>query len=79
VCYRTLCEKLCVSLDKLARHGSCGELGQGIALIAILGADGNLLDLVDGHLHCSPQTLDDDLGADTLLDMLLDLFENLSG
>jgi hypothetical protein len=60
-CSHTLCEEFCVSLDKLARHGGGGEFAQGIALVSIISADGNLLDLVDGHLHRSPQTLDDDL------------------
>jgi hypothetical protein len=60
-CNHTLCEEFCVSLDKLARHGGGSEFAQGIALAAIISADGNLLDLVNGHLHRPPQTLDDDL------------------
>jgi hypothetical protein len=60
-CSLTLCEKLSVSLNQLARHGGGGQLAQGIALAAVVGADSNLLDLVDGHLDCPPQTLDDDL------------------
>lgn len=61
MCDLTLCEKLSVSLNQLARHGGSGQLAEGIALAAIVGADSNLLDLVDGHLHRPPQTLDDDL------------------
>lgn len=45
---RTLCEKVGVALNQLASHcGGC-QLGQGITLVALIGANGNLLDLVDG-------------------------------
>lgn len=57
----TLCEELSVALDELAGHGGAGQLVEGIALVGIVGGDSNLLDLVDGQLRGSPQTLDDDL------------------
>lgn len=44
---RTLCEKVSVALNQLAGH-CCGcQLGQGITLIALIGTNGNLLDLVN--------------------------------
>lgn len=47
-------------------------------MVALVGADRNLLDLVDGHLRRPPQAFDDDLRADAILDVLLDLLQNLS-
>lgn len=76
---RTLGEELSVSLDKLAGHGGTGQLDQGVSLVALVRAHGDFLDLVDGHLGGFPQTLDDDLRADTLFHVLLDLLENLAG
>lgn len=74
----TLGEKGGISLDQLAGHGSGGQLGQGLTAVGLVSADRNLLDLVDGHQRRSSQTLDDGLRADTLLDVLLDLFEDLT-
>ena len=76
---RTLGEELGIPLDQLASHGGAGELSQSLAEIGLVGPDGDLLDLVDGHLGGPPQTLDDDLGADALLDVFSYLLENLPG
>lgn len=57
----TLCEEFGIALDQFAGHGSAGQLDEGIALVGIVGGDGNLLDLVDCQLGGSPQALDDDL------------------
>lgn len=65
-------------MDQLAAHRSCGEFPQNLSLVVLLCVDGNLLDLVDSHSAGSSQTLDDGLTADTVLDVLLDLLENLS-
>ena len=75
---RTLGEKFGVALDQLAGHGCGSELGEGIPLVALVSVDRDLLDLVDGHLRSFSQALDDDLCADTLLDVLLDLLEDFS-
>jgi len=63
-------------VNEFAAHRSGGEFPESLPLVALLSADGNLLDLVDGHGARSPQSLDDGLTADTLLDMLLDLLED---
>ena len=76
---RTLCEEVGIAVDQLAAHRGCGEFAQSLALVVLLGVDGNLLDLVDGHGARPPQALDDGLAADSLLDVLLDLLQNLSG
>lgn len=57
----TLCEELSVAFDELAGHGSAGQLVEGIALVGVVGGNSNLLDLVDGQLGGSSQTLDNDL------------------
>lgn len=57
----TLCEELGVALDQLAGHGCPGELAERFPPVRLVGDDGDFLDLVDGHLGSSPETLDDDL------------------
>lgn len=57
----TFGEELGVALDKLARHGGCRKLAQRFSVVALFCAHSNLLDLVDSHSGCSPQTLDNDL------------------
>lgn len=66
-------------MNQFAAHGSGGELPESVPLVALLSVDGNLLDLVDGHGARSPQSLDDGLTADALLDVFLDFLEDLSG
>jgi hypothetical protein len=44
-----------------------------------LGADRDLLELVDSHSARSSQTLDDDLRAHPLLHVLFDFFQDLAG
>jgi hypothetical protein len=78
-CLRTLGEECSISLDQLACHGSRSQLDKSITAVALVGANSNLLDLVDSHLRCPPQTLDDNLRADTLLNVLLNLFQDLAG
>lgn len=65
-------------MDQLAAHRGCGEFPQGLSLVVLLCVDSNLLDLVDSHGAGSSQTLDDGLTADTVLNVLLDLLEDLS-
>ena len=74
----TLCEKLSIPLNQLAGHGSACQLCQSLPLVALVGANCNLLDLVYGHLRRSSQTLDDYLRADTLLNVILDLLQDLT-
>lgn len=76
---RTLSEECSISLDQLACHGSRSQLDKSITAVALVCANGNLLDLVDSNLRCPPQTLNDNLRADTLLNMLLDLLQDLAG
>jgi hypothetical protein len=75
----TLCEELGVALDELARHGGAGQLVERVPPVGLIRADLDLLDLVDRHRRRSPQALNDDLRADTALDVLLDLLQNLAG
>lgn len=75
----TLCEEVGVSVNELAAHRGGREFPQSLSLVVLLCVDGNLLDLVDSHGARPPQSLDDGLTADSLLDMVLDLLENLSG
>jgi hypothetical protein len=76
---RTLCEEIGIPLDELAGHGGGGQLCQSLSAVALVGADSHLLDLGDSDLRRSPQALDDDLRADPLFHVLLDLLENLAG
>lgn len=74
---RTLCEEVGVSVDQFAAHRGCSKLSESFALVSLLSADLNLLDLVDGHRAGSPQPLHDGLTADSLFDKLFDLLKNL--
>lgn len=76
---RTLGEESSVTLDKLAGHGGSGQTLEGFAVVSLLCANGNLLDLVDGQVRRSSQAFDDDLCTDSLLDVVLDLLKDLSG
>lgn len=75
----TLGEESSIALNQLAGHGGRSQLDESIAAVALISANGDLLNLVDSHLGCPPQTLDDDLRANTLLDVLLNLLQDLTG
>jgi hypothetical protein len=75
----TLGEESSIALNQLASHGGGSQLDESIAAVALIGANGDLLNLIDSHLGCPPQTLDDDLRANTLLDVLLNLLQELTG
>lgn len=74
----TLSEEVGVPLNELACHGGGGKLVERIPPVRLVCADLDLLDFVDGHRRRPPQALDDDLRAHTCLNMLLDLFQDLT-
>jgi hypothetical protein len=57
----TLCEKIGIPLDQFAGHGRPCQLGERVSVVGLVGANGDLLDLVDSHLGGSPQALDNGL------------------
>ena len=55
---------------QLAAHSRSRQPPQSFPLVSFLRGHSNFFDLVDCHGGSSPQPFDDDLRADTLLDML---------
>lgn len=65
-------------MDKLAAHGCCCKLLEGVPLVALGCVDRDLHDLVYCQVRRSSQTLHDGLTADTLLNKVFDLLQDLS-
>jgi hypothetical protein len=65
-------------VDQLAAHRRRRQLLQRFPLVALRRVDRDLHNLVDRHVAGSPEGLDDDLAAHSLLHQLLDLLQDLS-
>lgn len=67
-----------IAMNKFTAHGGGSQFPQRLSLVALIGTDTNLFDLIDGHLSGPPQALNDGLCTNALLDLLFYLFEDLA-
>ena len=75
---RTFREEVGIPVNQLAAHGGSSKFPQRLSLVVLACVDSNLLDLVYCHDARPPQTFDDDLAADSGLDVFLDLLQDLA-